>query len=134
MFRSRDVIFLENSIGSKHLDGEIKLQDQELIAGMLSKPDVVYFDENPTEDAVEEPVLPEIEPRRSQRKGVTPDRLGTIAREWWKYQDVSYDSIAVSDAEEPRSISEALNGKNSKQWKEATNGEYKSLLQKIRGD
>ena len=129
MFRSRDVIFIENSFGSKHLDGEIKLQDQELIDGMLSKPDVVYFDENPTEDAVEEPVIPEIEPRRSQRQRVAPDRLGTIAGEWWKYQDVSYASIAVSDAEEPRSISEALNRKNAKQWKEATDGEYKSLMQ-----
>ena len=46
------------------------------------------------------------------------------------YQDVSCASIAASDAEEPRSISEALNGKNAKQWKEATDGEYKSLLQK----
>ena len=79
MFRSRDVIFIENSFGSKHLDGEIKLQDQELIDGMLSKLDVVYFDENPTEDTVEEPVIPEIELRRSQRQRVAPDRLGTIA-------------------------------------------------------
>ena len=129
MFRSRDVIFLENSFGNKHLDGEIKLQDQELIDGMQSKPDVVYFEEKPTEDAVEEPVIPEIEPRRSQRQRVAPDRLGTIAGEWWNYQDVSYTSIAVSDAEEPRSISEALNRKNAKHWKDATDSEYKSLLQ-----
>ena len=59
MFRSRDVIFLENSFGSKHPDCEIKLQDQELIDGMQSKPpDVVYFDKNPIEDAVEETVIP----------------------------------------------------------------------------
>ena len=61
---------------------------------------------------------------------LAPDRLGSIAGEWWNYQDfISYGSISVSDAEEPRSTSEKL--KKAKQWKEATYSEYKSLIVNI---
>ena len=71
----------------------------------------------------------ELEPRRSQRQRTPPDRLGTIAGDWWNYQDYIYASIDVSDAEEPKNTYEALNGKNSRQWQEATDSEYKSSLQ-----
>ena len=138
MFRSRDVIFLENSFSDKLLAGEVKDKDQQLIDEEQSRSNDRYFaapeivtdseQEGDAEDPGEEHNLPDVEPRRSQRNRTAPERLGSIAGDWWNYQDLDHASIAVTDAEEPKCIGDAFSGKNARQWKQATDSEYESLL------
>ena len=131
MIRSRDVIFMENSFENALQIN--KVNPKELLTTNKSlEPGVIHFwntddphdddyvcDDNTENTEGEQEVLQ----RRSQRNRVAPERYGCITGEWWNYA-----SLATSDDDEPKNIVDAFNGKNAKQWKDATDSEYSSLI------
>lgn len=151
MFLSRDAVFDENKFVHKINDdkpvdegmkseGEKPLQKHEqLLPDILFMEDEKIEDENPDkgtplndevvvriednfvgEEEIDanDPDIPddEFQNNRPIRQKKNPDRFG----EW------EYASIAV--LEEPKTLSDALNGQYSKQWKKAVNAEYESLI------
>ena len=127
MIRSRDVIFVENSFQKTLL--ESGKESEELLSDAKDSKscDVSFKNIDDSDEDVDDEDnaqnAEEVQPQRPQRNRVAPERLGSITGEWWNYA-----TIAVSDTEEPRSISDAFNGKNAEQWKDATESEYNSLL------
>ena len=137
MLRSRDVIFLENSFGNLRqnkeycnkelLDDNLYFEDSfevdgienglnaphELNNGLLNAPNEM---ENVLDEQIDVMEQNEVL-QRPQRDKRQPVRYG----EW------DYASLAVVHSE-PRNYKEALNGPYAKQWKEAMNEEYKSLM------
>ena len=71
---------------------------------------------------MEERSLQEGEPSTLQRSRAAPDNLGSISGEWWIYLDC--DCTAVMYTEEPKRLSEALSGRNSKHRQEAIVSQY----------
>ena len=136
MVRSRDIIFLEDNFNHKlhdDVDKEMKLmanQDQ-----MKTEYEPVRLDYDNTV-AIDEQMsnlennAQEVDHARPQRKRVKPDRLGAITGEWWNFTA----SVDNSNEMEPTDINEAMNGNNSKEWKDAMCSEFESLTKNHRWD
>ena len=69
----------------------------------------------------------EEEAGRPQRAKRPPDRLNVLTDDWWNLIDAAL--LAIIDTEEPAIIEEALNGVNSKLWRETIQSEHISLKQ-----
>ena len=128
MIRSRDVIFMENSFGNDLLHNEenreLYTTEKNSESAALKFENVVEENNvNADEDHAQAEPEPEIVQRRSQRNIVAPDRYGCITGDWWNYA-----SLATTDSDEPKNITEAFNSKNGKQWRHATDDEYNSLI------
>ena len=128
MVRSRDIIFLEDNFNHKldDVDKEMKLmanQDQmktEYESVRLDYDNTVANDEQMSNF---ENNAQEVDHARPQRKRAKPDRLGAITGEWWNFTA----SVDNSNEMEPTDINEAMNGNNSKEWKDAMCSEFESL-------
>ena len=135
MLLSRDAIFNETSFGNCEHASEKRIKDQQLLTERQATDDYTHLYSEDTEsvndEAEEHPIESnercnnqrEFAPRKSQRETAPPDRLGVIVGDWW-----SYAYVAISDEDEPKNMNEAINGKNSKYWKDAAENEYQSLL------
>ena len=138
MFRSRDVIFMENSFENLAVKNE---EPSELLDDRFWKLHTDYFTEDEPDvnadaaqpevnaDAAQEPevndgavqpefVLEDVDLGRPQRNVVPPDRYG----EW------EYGRLADSGSEDPKTYKQAMSGENAEDWKKAADEEYSSLL------
>lgn len=107
-----------------------ELQRRQIFSDLLSASEIPLPDNDDLsgEDISSDPILllkslSPIQPRRSNRttKGQLP----------YKYHDHVLFTTHLStlpDLDEPATITEALNGENARQWKEALDSEYNSLL------
>ena len=129
MVRSRDVIFVEDKFSEK-----LSQKDVLEIVNIPERDSIQYHN---TDDELadgedqatiinEEPTPEEEAPVRPQRERTAPERLGAVTGEWWNF--VEEASVAITDLEEPKSIKQALNGPNSKQWSKAVKEEFESLV------
>ena len=116
MFRSRDVIFMENTFDVEKSDDA----SHEFFTGTFEEAEA----EQP-ENNVNEPQVAVEEDARPQRARIPPDRLNVLTGDWWNLVEAA--SVAAVDTEEPTTIEEALNGVNSKLWSEALCSEFNSL-------
>ena len=122
--RSRDVVFLENSLGHKSLEGE---KDANLLINeSYFNPKFDYEDSKDQVFVNDQDDVPDVPQGRPQRNHVAPDRLDVITSEWWNY--VNYASASTADVGEPNNIKEAYNGPDGMQWKNTTDEEYNSLI------
>ena len=133
LIESKDVTVVETNCDHELPDcrngDQMLLTDEELVnAESMSfdhdvdaANDEYPYDEYPYENARErnrENSVPLANNERPQRNRVLPNRLDAITGNWWDIFNVA--STDRHDIEEPKNISEALNGRNSMQWKEAT--------------
>ena len=84
-------------------------------------PEVSEQEEEPQRDE------PQQEPRRSERESRPPNRYGFS--EYADTAKVDHLAYNVSQIAEPNTIEEALASEYSKEWKEAADSEYKSLME-----
>jgi transposase InsO family protein len=116
LITSRDVIFdeeskLNNEFGIIPLEEEKShvLEDVQI----NSSPEKRQNGE--VEDEIFEEAMEEVQHSRPGRERKTP-------REWWKVQ------ANIVNCEEPQTLQEALKGDHAKEWKNAMNSEYSSIL------
>ena len=121
MMRSRDVIFLENKytfnnqkVGKEswYFDGLDGMSELDVNVERNEEADIQQLDNN---IQVEEEN--QVHNERPVRARQPPNRFG----EW------DFASVA-SSVQEPRSIKQALKGEQAKEWKEAADQEYRSLI------
>jgi hypothetical protein len=122
--KSRDVIFDEEKQLSHQEIGFIPLGEegqsqQQGNHPYLNQPEEEMETEENFEDAQEEFQEDFQETRRSEREKKLP-------RKYWELDNPI--QVCLADTREPQSLTEALSGDSSKEWKDAIESEYASLL------
>ena len=111
IFIRRDVIFNETDFGQGGIRNDKYYVNLEEIT-------------HPTEDE-----NPQEKPRRSERQRRAPVRYGFEEYADRVTEEVHHVAYHVCEISEPKTIKEALSGDHAKEWKEAADSEYKSLLE-----
>jgi len=122
---SRDVIFLDGEQKQKEHSKEKEnetLEEEIQITRKLEQ--ITKEEENKEEEIdqlIQEPGITETPRRKSKRrnKGIPPSRFGEFA-----------GIVTTHEDDEPKTIEEALAGKNKYDWKRALDEEYESLIAK----
>ena len=137
---TRDVVFVENDFGDRILKSEVKKIDSSTSTEDLKTAEIIVDDADDTDDEEivadipennadpDEENIQDVElPRRSTRLRKEPDRGTAITGEWWNGED-SLNAELEELSAEPRNAQEALNSPARRQWQEALDSEYSSLM------
>ncbi|KAJ8715602.1 hypothetical protein PYW07_010084 [Mythimna separata] len=143
IYKSRDVVFLENTVMNNCVIMPLtNLQQQETTAIQESDIDTLvdesseedqFFDGTSESSNSEKDNDPDYTPESYEEEDSMPTRSMTLRprkikpNTYFCLEEKSTDSAVL--LKEPETVDEALSGPKAKEWKEAMDSEYESLLQ-----